>query len=167
MIESRKTIEQILQHVGPFQAPIRTVETHMGLVMGCNESHPLRIETETIRMLQPSQISRLLDGNMSHREMTEMIAEDADFVFIYKGRIWLGEDHYRLVDIDYEEVGFILDADLASPREGGQYRRDIDAVVGHIAIRESVKTIVGELSMDLGSYCSSYTVLLDSSPCGD
>jgi len=51
MIESGKTIEH-MQQVGPYQAPIRTVETKKGLAVGCNESHPLRIEIEGVRTIE-------------------------------------------------------------------------------------------------------------------
>ena len=103
-----------------------------------------------------------------------LIEEEVNPSFIYRGKMKLDGEHFRLVEVDFrsEDSETILKADLAEVRGGRDGIWSSDArgdVVGRIETKEKVEGVGdsgGTLVIKEGILSGKYTVHLNA-PFGD
>ena len=151
------------------QMIVEVIQASKGFALGGNESHVLRVQVLRLRLLQPSDIRRLLRENKSIGEIRaeiEKTDEVDDDAFLYRGYMKLGEIIYELVDINLTENATLLEAEVIEPHWG--MWPDGDAkVAGHIwtkaTYREGTRISEGKLSIYHGKYGGDYLVLAEDS----
>ncbi len=157
-------------------APIKTVCVKSGFALGpagsfFKSARPLRIEIEGLRLLSPAQIKDLLQNRKSIEEIKMLIEEEANPSFIYQGKMRLGRESYRLVDVDFRswDSETVLRADLAEIRGGREGIWSSEAagdVLGRIETKETKEGVGdgrGTLMINQGTLSGRYTVHLDAS----
>ncbi len=162
--------------IGSNAAPIKTVLVKSGFALGpagssSNSARPLRIEIEGLRLLSPAQIRDLLQNRKSLEEIKMLIEEEANPSFIYRGKMRLGGQCFRLVDLDLRsrDSETVLSADLTEIREARDRTWRSEAasdVVGRIETKEGMGSARGLLVIRQGTLRGRYTVHLDAPPEG-
>ncbi len=158
--------------IGSSAAPMKTLLVKSGFALGPSGSffksaRPLRIEVEGLRLLSPAQIKDLLQNRRSLEEIKMLIEEEANPSFIYRGKMRLDGELFRLVDVHLRswDSETVLSADLAEirgGREGIWSSEGVGDVVGHIETKEGVGYARGNLVMGQGTLCGRYTIHLDA-----
>ena len=143
------------------------VQNWRGFATKDDESHPIRLNVETIRTLDPDEARRFLASNISIEEVRfQTRAEERDT--ISRGNIRLNNDGYWLIDITMTSSGnrSTLDANIASPRSGSG-SRDAASTVGHvvvtISIVDGIEVTEGCMVIDDSKYSGTYSLLLNES----
>jgi hypothetical protein len=160
--------------MGSSATPMKAVSIKSGFALGpagsfFKSARPLRIEIEGLRLLSPAQIKDLLHSRRSLEEVKMLIEEEANPTFIYRGRMGLDGEDYRLVDVDFRswDSEIVLKADLAEAREGREEiwsSETVGDVVGRIETKEGVGGAgAGTLVINQGTLSGRYTVHLDAS----
>jgi len=141
------------------------VQNWRGFATKDDESHPIRLNVETIRTLDPDEARRFLASNMSIEEVkSQTRAEDRDT--ISRGDIRLNNDGYWLVDITTMSSGnrSRLEASIASPISGSGLR-DAASTVGHVVLTRSmvdgIEVTAGYMVIDDSKYRGTYRLLLN------
>ncbi|MGB3944589.1 MAG: hypothetical protein WBK88_07355 [Methanothrix sp.] len=134
--------------VGPSPVPMKTLSVKRGFATGpagslLKADRPLRIYIEGLRLLTPDQIRDLLLKRRSLEEVKMLIQEDAAPTFIYRGKMSLDGETFRLADVEFRSRGSetVLRARIAEDIEGvaGVGRSEVEGyVVGRIEIIEGV-----------------------------
>jgi len=152
--------------------PIEVLQSGRGFALKDNESHVLRLNVETLRPMDPTQIRTLLASNKSLDEIREEIQAREDET-TYRGSLMLDRSIYPLGNIEMIPLGnnsTDLRADLADP--------SLASADSEIAIVGSISVIIatseggivgkGELELSQTQHTGKYTVLLDMQPlpCG-
>ncbi|HOO53108.1 MAG TPA: hypothetical protein PLM24_02395 [Methanothrix sp.] len=158
--------------MGSSAAPIKTVWVKSGFALGpagsfFKSARPLRIEIEGMRLLSPAQIKDLLQNRKSIEEIKMLIEEEANPSFIYRGKMKLDGESYRLVDVDLRSMDSetVLKADLAEIRWGREAIWSSEAagdVVGRIETKEGIGDARGTLMINQGTLSGRYKVHLDA-----
>lgn len=158
--------------MGSSAAPIKTVLAKSGFALGpagsfFKSARPLRIEIEGLRLLSPAQIKALLQNRKSIEEIKMLIEEEANPYFLYRGKMRLDGEIYRLVDVDFRswDSKTVLKANLAEirgGREGIWSSEAASGVVGRIETKEGVGDARGTLMINQGTLSGRYTVHLDA-----
>lgn len=138
------------------------------------ETLPVRLRVEKVRLIDPSQVRRLLEENRTLGEIRAEIGGGDDGAYGYRGNLRLGRAHYILkglkVAVDGEKTS--LEAELLEPAWG-----EIPAPpppglkkVGTISIdsrdHDGSAIGVGNLVILSGPLAGSYVVLLEPPPIG-
>lgn len=154
-------------------APARTISVMRGFAQGpagsfFKSNHPIMVEIEGLRLLNPSQIEDLLHSRRCLEEVKMLIEEEADPTYICRGNIRIENSYYRLVNVDLsrQESGRTLKADLADPLdrdEGLLYTDAEDDFIGQIEVKEVGGTANGRLFLSRGIYSGRYAVRLEDS----
>ena len=124
-----------------------------------NEFHVLRINIVRVRHLQPLDMRGLMESGKSIEEIRAELIE-REGALSYQGYLRLGEDTYRLVNINVTENGDVRDfkADIVGPSA------ELSAIIGNISVtiedHEGFRIGEGTLAMDEGVYRGPYQVLL-------
>jgi hypothetical protein len=143
------------------------VQNWRGFATKDDESHPIRLNVETIRTLDPDEARRFLASNMSIEEVrSQTRAGDRDT--ISRGNIRLNNDGYWLIDITTMSSGnrSTLEASIASPMSGSG-SRDAASTVGHVVVTismvDGVEVTEGYMVIDDSMYRGTYRLLLNES----
>ncbi|MDF0590200.1 hypothetical protein [Candidatus Methanocrinis natronophilus] len=111
--------------VGPSHRPMKTLSVWRGFATGpagslSKADRPVRIEIEGLRLLTPDQIRDLLLKRRGLGEVRMLMQEEASPTFVYLGRMTLGGETFRLVDVEHRSYGSekVLIAMIAEDREG-------------------------------------------------
>jgi hypothetical protein len=144
------------------------VQNWRGFATKGDESHPIRLNVETIRTLDPDEARRFLASNISIEEVrSQTRAEDRDT--ISRGNIRLNNDGYWLIDITMMPSSAnrsTLEASVASPRSGSG-SRDAASIVGHVVVAISmvggIEVTEGYMVIDDSKYSGTYSLLLNES----
>ena len=143
------------------------VQNWRGFATKDDESHPIRLNVETIRTLDPDEARRFLASNISIEEVrSQTRAEDRDT--ISRGNIRLNNDGYWLIDITMMPSGnrSTLEASVASPRSGSG-SRDAASTVGHVVVTismvDGIEVTEGYMVIDDSKYSGTYSLLLNES----
>jgi hypothetical protein len=165
--------------VGPSPVPMKTLSVRRGFATGpagslLKADRPLRIYIEGLRLLTPDQIRDLLLKRRSLEEVKMLIQEEATPTFIYRGKMSLDDETYRLEDVEFRSRGSetVLRVRIAEDVEGvvGVGDSEVEGyVVGRIEIIESVSENVSEGGSDppgsmviyRGPLAGRYTLHLD------
>jgi len=161
------------QVVGQSFAPARTISVMRGFAQGpagsfFKSNHPIMVEIEGLRLLNPSQIEDLLHSRRCLEEVKMLIEEEADPSYIYQGKIRIENYYYSLVDVDLRcrDSEMILKAnlsdDLADLREGDEgvlSPGTEDGFIGHIEMSDCSGTSKGRLVISQGTLSGRYTFL--------
>jgi len=145
------------------------VQNWRGFATKDNESHPIRLNVETIRTVGPAEARRLLASNMSLEKVrSQMRAGDRDV--IRRGNIRLNNnschDCYWLTNIILMPLGnrSTLEARVASPRSRSG-SGDAASIVGHtvltISVVDDIEVAKGYLVIDDSKYSGTYSLLLN------
>lgn len=158
--------------IGSSAAPIKTFVVKSGFALGpagsfFKSARPLRIEVEGLRLLSPAQIKDLLQNRKSLEEIKMLIEEEVNPSFIYRGKMRLDGEFFRLVDVHFRswDSETILSADLAKirgVREGIWSSEGVSDVVGHIETKEGSGRSGGNLVIDQGTLSGRYSIYLDA-----
>jgi hypothetical protein len=114
------------------------VQNWRGFATKEDESHPIRLNVETIRTLEPDEARRLLASNISIKEVrSQTRAENKDAIL--RGNIRLNNDSYRLIDITLASSGnkSTLEASVVNPRSSSG-SGDAASTVGHAVVTISM-----------------------------
>jgi hypothetical protein len=144
------------------------VQNWRGIATKDGESHPLRLNVETIWTVDPDEARNLLASNMSLEDVRSK-ARAGERDAILRGTIRLNNDSYRLINITLASSGnkSTLEASLASPssRSGPE---DKAAIVGHtvvtISVEDELKVAEGYVVIADSKYSGTYSLLLDEQP---
>jgi len=158
--------------IGSSAAPIKTLVVKSGFALGpagslFKSARPLRIEVEGLRLLSPTQIKDLLQNRKSLEEIKMLIEEEVNPSFIYRGKMRLDGEFFRLVDVHLRswDSETVLSADLAEirgVREGIWSSEGVSDVVGHIETKEGFGHTGGNLVIDQGALSGRYSIHLDA-----
>jgi len=144
------------------------VQNWRGFATKDDESHPFRLNVETIMTVDPGKARRLLALNISLEEVRSQ-ARAGDRDVIRRGSIRLNNDGYRLTDITLTSAGnrSTLEASLASPRSRSD-SGDATSAVGHmvvtISVVDDIEVAEGTLVIDDSKYSGTYSLLLNERP---
>jgi hypothetical protein len=141
------------------------VQNWRGFATKDDESHPLRLNVETIRTVDPAEARRLLALNISLEEVrSQARADDRDIIL--RGSIRLNNDSYRLVDITLASSGnrSTLEASVASPRSRSG-SDDPASIVGNtvvtISVVDDIEVAEGYVVINDSKYRGTYSLLLN------
>jgi hypothetical protein len=158
--------------IGSSTVPMKTVLVKSGFALGpagsfFKSARPLRIEVEGLRLLSPAQIKDLLQNRKSLEEIKILIEEEANPSFIFRGKMRLDGELFRLVDVHLRSLdsGTVLSADLAEIQGGreGIWSSEVGGdVVGHIETKEGVEYGRGNLVIGQGPLSGRYSIVLDA-----
>jgi hypothetical protein len=146
-----------------------TVQNWRGLATKDDESHPIRLNVETIRTVDPAEARRLLALNISLEEVRSQ-ARAGDRDAILRGSIRLNDDSYRLIDITLASSGnrSTLEASLASSRSrsGSEDAASIVGnIVGNIVVTipeaDDIRAVEGYAVINDSKYSGTYSLLLN------
>ncbi len=157
--------------MGSSAGPIKTVWVKSGFALGpagsfFKSARPLRIEIEGLRLLSPAQIKDLLQNRKSLEEIKMLIEEEANPSFIYQGKMRLGGELFRLLDVDLRswDSETVLKADLAEirgTRDGIWSSEASGDILGRIETKVGAGSAGGSLVISQGILSGRYTVHLD------
>ena len=144
------------------------VQNWRGVATKVGESHPIRLNVETIWTVDPDEARNLLASNMSLEDVRSQ-ARAGDRDAILRGNIRLNNDSYRLINITLAFSGdkSTLEASLASPgsRSGSG---DASSIVGHtvvtISVVDEMQVAEGYMVIADSKYSGTYSLLLDKHP---
>ncbi len=144
------------------------VQNWRGFAMKEDESHPLRLNLETIRTVNPGEARRLLASNISLEEVRSQ-ARAGERDVVRRGSMRLNNDVYMLTDITLTSAGnrSTLEANLASSGSRSD-SGDAASAVGHMVVTISViddkEVAEGTLIIDDSKYRGTYSLLLNERP---
>jgi len=141
------------------------VENWRGFATKEDESHPIRLNVEAIKSVDPAEARRLLALNISLEEVKSQ-ARASERDVILRGSIRINNDSYRLIDITLAPSGnrSTLKASVASPgfRSGSE---DEASIVGNtvvtISIIDEITVAEGYLAINDSKYSGTYSLLLN------
>jgi hypothetical protein len=144
------------------------VQNWRGVATKVGESHPIRLNVETIWTVDPDEARSLLASNMSLEDVRSQ-ARAGERDAILRGNIRLNNDSYRLINITLASSGdkSTLEASLASPgsRSGSG---DAASIVGHtvvtISVEDELQVAEGYMVIADSKYSGTYSLLLDEHP---
>ncbi len=144
------------------------VQNWRGVATKVGESHPIRLNVETIWIVDPDEARNLLASNMSLEDVRSQ-ARAGDRDAILRGNIRLNNDSYRLINITLAFSGdkSTLEASLAIPgsRSGSG---DAASIVGHtvvtISVEDELQVAEGYMVIADSKYSGTYSLLLDEHP---
>ena len=140
-------------------ARVWVVHRGYGFALTGDEFHVLRINIFRVRHLQPLDIRGLMESGKRIEEIRAELIEREGALF-YQGYLRLGEDTYRLVNINVTENDDVKNfkADIVSPSV------ERSAIIGNISVAimdlEGFRVGDGELTMNDGGDSVTYRVLL-------
>ncbi len=167
--------------VGPSPTPLKTVSSRRGFATGpagssLKSDRPVRVEIEGLRLLSPAQIKDLLLKRKNLEEVKMLIEEEANPTFIYRGKMSLDGETFRLVDVEFRSLGpeTVLRARITEVRGsgGGIWSDDVEGeVVGRIEtkggfseeVSEGVSDAPGSMAIYRGALAGRYALRLDPS----
>ena len=140
------------------------VENWRGFATKDDESHPIRLNVEAIKSVDPAEARRLLALNISLEEVKSQ-ARTSERDAILRGSIRINNDSYRLIDITLaSSSNTTLEAKVASPgfRSGSE---DEVSIVGNtvvaISIIDGITVAEGDLAINDSKYSGTYSLLLN------
>jgi len=144
------------------------VQNWRGIATKDDESHPIRLNVETIWTVDPNEARNLLASNISLEDVRSQ-ARAGDRDAILRGNIRLNNDSYQLINITLASSGnrSTLEASLASPsfRSGSE---DEASIVGHtvvtISVVDELQVAEGYVVIADSRYSGTYSLLLDEHP---
>ncbi len=145
------------------------VQNWRGLAIKDDETHPVRLNVETIMTVDPSEVRRLLASNISLKEIRSQ-ARVGNRNMIQRGNIRLNNDGYRLTDIVLKSSGnrSILEASVASSMSTSGSGDIISSAVGHIVLIisevDDVEVAEGYLTIGDSKYSGNYSLSLNEWP---
>ncbi len=154
---------------------ISIVRSERGVALGPeNETLPVRLRVERVRVIDPSQVRQLLGENRTLGEIKEEIEGDGGD-YSYRGNIRLGHAHYLLKDLNLTSEGrnSTLDAELmepvwgaipTAPEPGHEVAGTVSIETRHLEDGSVIG--VGTILIFGGPFAGSYLVILDSSAGG-
>jgi len=153
------------------KVPIRVIHSGHGFALANNSSefHVLRVNILKVGRIHPMEIRGLMGENRNISEIRARIENMTGGAPFYRGDMRLGENYYRLVNINVSGTddggNRTFDADVVGPL---RKNAETNETVGHISMTvmryEGVWIGEGELTMTEGEYKGDYTVLLDVLP---
>lgn len=141
------------------------IQNWRGFATKDDESHPIRLNVETIRTVDPAEARRLLALNISLEEVRSQ-ARAGDGDVIRRGSIRLNNDSYRLTDITLTPSGnrSTLEASVASLRSGSG-SEDAASIVGKtvvtISVVDDIEVAEGYVVINDSKYSGTYSLLLN------
>lgn len=141
------------------------VQNWRGFATKDDETHPVRLNVETIMTMDPIDARRLLASNISPKEIRSQ-ARAGNRNMIQRGNIRLNNDGYRLIDIVLKSSGnrSILEASLASSISTSN-SGDKSSTVGHtvliISEVDDMEVAEGYLTIDDPKYSGNYSLSLN------
>jgi len=146
------------------------IQSWQGVAAIGAESHPIRLNIESIRPIDPAEARRLLESNASLGEIRSSLNAE-DNVPAISGNMKLNNDIYRLINITVASSGnnFTLDANVAGPIAGPRSGPNkSNASVGHTTIKisstDNMESAEGTLIMNDSEYSGTYRLLLEQFP---
>jgi len=141
-----------------------------GFALKDNESHALRISVNSIQFIDPMEVRRLLESNMTLQEIRSKIKEQNQAA--NRGGIRLGESIYPLQNIilSDSEGETILEADVVEPQFSdipGEFEiRPLNetAIVGHLTLNpasENSEVIEGTLNIISTRHSGTFKLLVE------
>jgi hypothetical protein len=144
------------------------VQNWRGFAIKDDETHPVRLNVETIMTMDPGEARKLLASNISLKEIRSQ-ARAGNRNIIQRGNIRLNNDGYRLIDIILKSSGnrSILEASVASSISTSN-SGDVSSVVGHIVFIisevDDMEAAEGYLIIDDSEYSGNYSLSLNEWP---
>jgi hypothetical protein len=132
-------------------ARVWVVHRGYGFALTDDEFHVLRIHIARVRHLQPLDMRELMESGKSIEEIRAELMEREGALF-YQGYLRLGEDTYRLVNINVTENGDVKNftADIVGPSPA------LSPTIGTISVtledKEGFRVGDGELTMNGATY---------------
>ncbi len=143
------------------------IESWWGIATKGTESHPIRMNIESIRPINPAEARRLLETNASLNEI-RLNLEVRGNAPIKAGNMKLDNNIYRLINITVVTSGnkSILDANIVGPIAGPRSSPNkSNTNVGHITITISsannTESTEGTLAISDPEYSGTYRLLLE------
>jgi hypothetical protein len=141
------------------------VQNWRGFATKDDETHPVRLNVETIMAVDPNEARRLLASNISPKEIRSQVRAGNRNV-IQRGNIRLNNDGYRLIDIVLKPSGnrSVLEASLASSMSASG-SGDMSSAVGHTVLIisgvDDMEVAEGYLTIDDPKYSGNYSLSLN------
>ena len=150
----------------PAAVPAEVLLSARGFAIRGNKTRILELVVESMRLVDPALVRRLLSSNKSLGEIKDMIrAEQGEAT--HRGAIRLDKHLYLLFNIRFLPSGnnTTLDADVAMPGYGKALGNET-AIVGHMTVTvnpsQGDRIGQGKLTMAGGQQPGSYEVLLET-----
>lgn len=144
------------------------VQNWRGFAINDNETHPARLNVQTIMTVDPTEARRLLASNISPKEIRSQ-ARAGNRSMIQRGNIRLNNDGYRLIDIILKSSGnrSILEASIAGSMIASD-SGDTSYAVGHTVLTisevDNMEVAEGYLTIDDSKYSGNYSLSLNECP---
>jgi hypothetical protein len=144
------------------------VQNWRGFATKDDETHPVRLNVETIMAVDPNEARRLLASNISPKEIRSQVRAGNRNV-IQRGNIRLNNDGYRLIDIVLKPSGnmSVLEASLASSMSASG-SGDMSSSVGYTVLIisgvDDMEVAEGYLTIDDPKYRGNYSLSLNEWP---
>ncbi len=129
------------------------VQNWQGVAAKGNESLSVRLNVQTIRILDPGDARRLLASNIS-LEQVKSETRSGDRDKILRGSLRLNNDTYRLVDIKFDSSGNIstLEAGLASPKSTLGSEEIVGSALMTISVVDDIEVAEGYVVINDSNY---------------
>lgn len=140
------------------------VQNWQGVAAKGNESLSVRLNVQTIRILDPGDARRLLASNISI-EQVKSDTRSGDRDEIIRGSLRLNNDTYRLVDIKFESSGNIstLEAGLASPKSTLGSEETVGSALMTLSAVDDIEVAEGYVVINDSNYSKNYSIFLEKS----
>lgn len=138
------------------------VQNWLGVAARGNESLSVRLNVQTIRILDPGDARRLLESNIS-LEQVKSETRSGDRDEILRGSLRLNNDTYRLVDIKLESSGNIstLEAGLASPKSTLGSEEMVGSALMTISAVDDIEVAEGYVVINESNHSNNYSIFLE------
>lgn len=129
------------------------VQNWQGVAAKGNESLSVKLNVQSIRILDPGDARRLLASNIS-LEQVKSETRSGDRDKILRGSLRLNNDTYRLVDIKFDSSGNIstLEAGLASPKSTLGSEEIVGSALMTISVVDDIEVAEGYVVINDSNY---------------
>lgn len=140
------------------------VQNWQGVAAKGNESLSVKLNVQTIGILDPGDARRLLASNISLEQVKSQTRSGYKDK-ILRGSLRLNNDTYRLVDIKFESSGNIstLEAGLASPKSTLGSEEIVGSALMTLSAVDDIEVAEGYVVINDSNYSNNYSIFMEKS----